>query len=134
MFIPYFMERSNTTMTWYNAIVNSTVSTTQYLKDHYPDVIFRVVGQEERDGKIIRTSEFVKNGKIIVHSTVEMPVDLNPPEFIKLMRLRVKPIGDVVKENGYRVERRILANDTIFKEYEMKGDVSMKITEIYYDM
>lgn len=121
-------------MTWYNAIVNSTVSTTQYLKDHYSDVIFRVVGQEERDGKIIRTSEFVKNGKIIVHSTVEMPVDLNPPEFIKMMRLRVKPIGDVLKENGYRVERRILSNDTIFKEYEMKGDVSMKITEIYYDM
>ncbi len=121
-------------MTWYNAIVNSTDSTTQYLKDHYSDVIFRVVGQEEHDGKIIRTSEFVKNGKIIVHSTVEMPVDLNPPEFIKLMRLRVKPIGDVLKENGYRVERRIVSNDTIFKEYEMKGDVSMKITEIYYDM
>ena len=121
-------------MTWYNAIVNSTVSTTQYLKDNYPDVIFRVVGQEERSGSIIRTSEFVKNGKIIVHSTVEMPVDLNPPEFIKLMRLRVKPIGDVLKENGYRVERRILSNDTIFKEYEMKGDVSIIITEIYYDM
>jgi hypothetical protein len=121
-------------MTWYNAIVNSTDSTTQYLKDHYSDVIFRVVGQEERDGNIIRTSEFVKDGKIIVHSTVEMPVNLNPPEFIKLMRLRVKPIGDVLKENGYHVERRILSNDTIFKEYEMKGDVSIKITEIYYDM
>jgi hypothetical protein len=121
-------------MTWYKAIVNSTVSTTQYLKDHYPGVIFTVVGQEERDGKIIRTSEFLKDGKTIVHSTVEMPVDLNPPEFIRLMRLRVKPIGDVLKENGYRVDRRILSHDTILKEYEMKGDVSMKITEIYYDM
>jgi hypothetical protein len=121
-------------MTWYNAIVNSTVSTTQYLKDHYSGVIFRVVGQEELDGKIVRTSEFLKDGKIIVHSTVEMPIDLNPPEFIRLMRLRVKPIGDVLKENGYRVDRQITSHDTIFKEYEMKGDVSMKITEIYYDM
>ena len=134
MFTPIFMERSTTATAWYDAIVNSTVSTTQFLKDHYPEVIFRVVGQEERDGKIIRTSEFVKGDKIIVHSTVEMPVDLNPPEFIRLMRLRVKPIGDVLKEHGYYVERRILANDTIFKEYEMKGDVSMKITELYYDM
>lgn len=121
-------------MTWYTAIVNSTVSTTQFLKDHYAGVVFKVVGQEEHDGNIIRTSEFMKDGKIIVHSTVEIPIDLNPPEFIRLMRLRVKPIGDVIKENGYHVERRITAHDTIFKEYEMQGDVSMKITEIYYDM
>lgn len=138
MFTPFCFSqtqaRSTLSMPWYKAIVNSTDSTTQYLKDNYSGVVFKVVGQEEKDGNIIRTSEFLKDGKVIVHSTVYMPVDENPEEFIRLMREQIKPIGDVLKEHGYRVTRRITAHDTIFKEYEMTGDVAMKITEIYYDM
>lgn len=121
-------------MPWYKAIVNSTGSTTRFLMDNYAGVEFRVVGQEEKDGNIIRTSEFVKDGKIIVHSTVEMPIDKNPPEFIKEMREQIKPIGDVIRQYGYSVERRITAHDTVFKEYEMVGDVLIKIAELYYDM
>jgi hypothetical protein len=125
---------STLSMPWYKAIVNSTESTTRFLMDNYAGVEFRVVGQEEKGGSIIRTSEFVKGGKVIVHSTVDMPVDKNPPEFIKEIREQVKPIGDLIRQYGYVVERRITAHDTIFKEYEMVGDVSIRITELYYDM
>jgi len=125
---------STPSMPWYKAIINSTESTTRYLMDNYLGVEFRVVGQEEKDGKIIRISEFVKDGRIIVHSSVEMPVDKNPPEFIKEIRERVKPIGDLIRQYNYAVERRIVNHDTVFKEYEMVGDVLIKITEYYYDM
>jgi len=125
---------STLSMPWYKSIINSTGSTTRFLMDNYPGVEFRVVGQEEKSGSIIRTSEFVLGEKVIVHSTVEMPVDKNPAEFIREMRARSKPIGDVIRDNGYAVERRITAHDTVFKEYEMVGDVSIRITEFYYDM
>jgi len=121
-------------MPWYKEIVNSTGSTTRFLMDNYDGVEFRVVGQEEKNGCIVRTSEFVKDGKVIVHSTVEMPIDKNPSEFIKEMRSQIRPIGDVIRDNGYAVERKITAHDTIFKEYEMVGDVSIRITEFYYNM
>ncbi len=120
-------------MPWYKAIVNSTGSTTRYLLDNYPGVVFRVVGQEEKDGVIFRISEFLKDGKVIVHSTVEMPVDKNPPEFIGEIRRQALPIGDILKLNGYVVERKITDHDTVFKEYVMVGDVYIKIKELYYD-
>jgi hypothetical protein len=120
-------------MPWYNAIIDSAESTTRYLMDNYPGVVFRVVRQEERNGVIFRISEFLKDGKVIVHSTVEMPVDRNPPEFIEEIRARRKPIGDILKQNGYVVERRITDHDTVFKEYVMEGDVYIKIKELYYD-
>src|SRR5208337_5586072 len=100
---------STQSMPWYKAIVNSTGSTTRFLMDNYSGVEFRVVGQEEKGGSIIRTSEFVMGDKIIVHSTVEMPIDKNPAEFIKEMRSQIKPIGDVIRDNGYAVERKITA-------------------------
>ncbi len=120
-------------MPWYKAIVNSTGSTTRYLMDNYPGVVFRVVGQEERNGVIFRVSEFLKEGKVIVHSTVEMPVDKNPPEFIEEIRRQALPIGDILKLNGYAVERMITDHDTVYKEYVMAGDVYIKIKELYYD-
>ena len=121
-------------MPWYKAIVNSTESTTRFLMDNYAGVEFRVVDQEEKEGNIVRTSEFVKDGKIIVHSMVEMPLDKNPAEFIKEIRGQVRPIGDLIREYGYNIERKITAHNTIFKEYVMVGDVYIKITELYYDM
>ena len=121
-------------MPWYKAIVNSTESTTRFLMDNYAGVEFKVVGQEEKDGTIFRISEFLKDGKIIVHSTVEMPVARNPPEFIEEMRRQAMPIGDVIRQNGYKIEYRITDHDTVFKEYEMVGDVYIKIKELYYEM
>jgi hypothetical protein len=126
--------RSTLSMPWYKAIVNSTESTTRYLMDNYAGVEFKVVGQEEKGGTIYRISEFLKDGKVIVHSTVEMPIERNPPEFIDEMRRQITPIGDAIRQNGYNVERRITDHDTVFKEYEMVGDVFIKIKELYYEM
>jgi hypothetical protein len=125
---------STLSMPWYKAIVNSTESTTRYLKDNYPSVVFRVVGQEEKDGVIFRISEFLKDGKVIVHSTVEIPVDKNPPDFIEEIRRQVTPIGDILKQNGYQVKRVITDHDTVYKEYVMVGDVYIRIKELYYEM
>jgi hypothetical protein len=102
--------------------------------DNYAGVEFKVVGQNERDGVIFRISEFLKDGKVIVHSTVEMPIDRNPAQFIEEIRRQVTPIGDILRLNGYSVERRITDHDTVFKEYEMVGDVYIKIKELYYEM
>jgi hypothetical protein len=138
MFTPIYSKatqaRSTLSMPWYKAIVSSTVSTTRYLMDNYTGVEFRVVDQEEKDGTIFRISEFLKDGKIIVHSTVEMPINRNPPEFIDQIRRQVIPIGDLIRQYGYGIERRITDHDTIYKEYEMVGDVYIKIREVYYDM
>ena len=65
---------------WYNVLLNSTLSTTRYLTDHYANVEFRVTGQEERDGHIYRVSEFFLGDRMIVHSTVDIPVPDNPAE------------------------------------------------------
>ena len=121
-------------MPWYKAIINSTGSTTRYLMDNFAGVEFRVVGQEEKNGAIFRISEFLKDGKVIVHSTVEMPLDRNPPGFIEEIRRQTLPIGDILRLNGYNVERRITDHDTVYKEYEMAGDVYIRIKELYYDM
>lgn len=121
-------------MSWYNILLDSTISTTQYLKDNYDEVSFRVVDQFEHNGKIIRISEFVQADKVIVHSTVEMDVNNNPERFIQLIREQIMPIGEIIKSNSYNVSRKILKNDMASKEYLMTGDVEIKITEIYYDM
>jgi hypothetical protein len=121
-------------MTWFNVLLTSTISTTRYLNDHYSDVEFRVVGQEERNGKIYRISEFIIGDRMIVHSTVEIDVTRNPPRFIEMMRGQIIPIGDVLRDEGYRVERKILSHDAESKVYTMEGDVNLKITEKYYDM
>ncbi len=137
MFKPIYPQSkagSTLSMPWYKAIVNSTGSTTRFLMDNYAGVEFRVVGQEEKNGSIFRISEFLKDGKVIVHSTVEMPVDKNPPEFVEEIRRQALPIGDILKLNGYTVERRITDHDTVYKEYVMVGDVYIKIKELYYDM
>ena len=136
MFKPIYPPKAGSTlsMPWYKAIVNSSESTTRYLEDNYPDVVFRVVGQEERDGVIFRISEFLKDGKVIVHSTVEMPVDKNPAGFIEEIRRQALPIGDILKQNGYAVKRMITDHDTVYKEYVMVGDVYIKIKELYYEM
>ena len=121
-------------MPWYHVLLDSTMSTTRYLTDNYADVEFNVVGQEEHDGHIFRISEFVLGGLIIVHSIVDIPVDANPAKFIEIMRGRVIPIGDALRDNGWRVERLILSHDATSKVYAMKGDVNLKITEKYYNM
>jgi hypothetical protein len=137
MFKPIYSQPkagSTLSMPWYKAIVNSTGSTTRFLMDNYAGVVFRVVGQEEKEGSIFRISEFLKDGKVIVHSTVEMPVDKNPSEFIEEIRRQALPIGDILKLNGYAVERLITDHDTVYKEYLMVGDVYIRIKELYYDM
>jgi hypothetical protein len=65
---------------------------------------------------------------------VEMPVDKNPPDFIEEIRRQVTPIGDILKQNGYQVERVITDHDTVYKEYVMVGDVFIRIKELYYEM
>ena len=108
--------------------------TTRYLTDNYADVEFRVIGQAEKDGKISRTSEFVMDGKVIVHSVVEIDIASNPEKFVEIMREQTTPIGDALRDNGYHVERDILRHDASSKIYAMKGDVNLKITEKYYNM
>jgi hypothetical protein len=119
---------------WFNVLLNSTLSTTRYLADHYSDVEFRVVGQEERDGHIYRVSEFVMGGRTVVHSVVDIPVRENPAKFVEIMREKVTPIGDVLRDHGYRVEREIVYHDASSKVYVMKGDVNLRITETYYNL
>lgn len=131
---PTISPRGHYSMSWYNILLDSTISTTQYLKDNYDEVSFRVVDQFEHNGKIIRISEFVQADKVIVHSTVEMDVNNNPERFIQLIREQIMPIGEIIKSNSYNVSRKILKNDMASKEYLMTGDVEIKITEIYYDM
>lgn len=121
-------------MSWYKNIIHSIESTTRYLMDNDPDVAFRVISQEEKDGKIIRISLFLKDQKIIVHSSVEMNVDKNPVEFIEAIRYQNKPIGELIAQYNYSVERKITAHGTSFKEYEMVGDLYIKIKEVYYDI
>jgi len=121
-------------VSWYHVLINSTMSTTRYLTDNYANVEFRVIGQEEKDNRIYRISEFVMAEKVIVHSVVEMDIATNPPEFIELIRGRLIPIGDILRDHGYQVERRIVRHDASSKEYEMVGDVNIKITEKYYNM
>lgn len=119
---------------WFYVLLNSTMSTTRFLTDNYADVEFRVVSQEERDGHIFRVSEFILGRKVIVHSIVDIPVADNPPEFIAIMRAKVTPIGDALRDNGWIVQREILSHDASSKVYAMKGDVNIKITEKYYNM
>lgn len=141
MFHPIYLLESfpdypdgEATMYWYNVLLNSTISTTRYLTDNYTNVEFRVIGQEEKGNKIYRISEFIMGNRMIVHSTVEIDIVENPAKFIELMREQVIPIGDVLRDQGYRVEREILSHDASSKVYVMKGDVNLKITEKYYDM
>jgi hypothetical protein len=102
--------------------------------DNYAEVEFRVVSQEERDGHIFRTSEFVMGKKVIVHSIVDIPARENPREFVEIMREKTTPIGDALRDNNWKVAREILYHDARSKVYVMKGDVNLKITEHYYTM
>ncbi len=124
----------NTMVPWFNVLLNSTLSTTRFLTDNYADVEFKVVGQEEKEGHIFRVSEFVLGKKVIVHSIVDIPVADNPPEFVAIMRAQVTPIGDALRDNGWKVDREILSHDASSKVYAMRGDVNLKITEKYYHM
>jgi hypothetical protein len=121
-------------MTWYDILLDSTISTTKYLKDNYQNVDFKVISQEENGNKIIRVSEFINDNKVIVHSSVEIDVEDNPETFIDLIREKVIPIGDILRYYEYKVERKIIRHDNVSKEYVMTGDVELKITEKYYEM
>jgi hypothetical protein len=141
MSTPVYLTYNNTdsctaeaTSPWFNVLLDSTLSTTRYLSDHYTNVEFRVVGQEERDGHICRISEFLIGDRVIVHSIVDIPVRENPAKFVEIMREQITPIGDALRDNGYRVEREILHHDASSKVYAMRGDVNLKITEQYYIM
>jgi hypothetical protein len=124
----------DTMVPWFNVLLNSTLSTTRFLTEHYADVDFKVMGQEEKDGHIFRVSEFILGKKVIVHSIVDITVADNPAKFIAIMREQVTPIGDALRDNGWRVEREILSHDASSKVYAMRGDVNLKITEKYYNM
>jgi len=131
---PDRFSEDNIMLPWFTVLLDSTISTTRYLTDNYADVEFRVIGQAEKDGKISRTSEFVMDGKVIVHSVVEIDIASNPEKFVEIMREQTTPIGDALRDNGYHVERDILRHDASSKIYAMKGDVNLKITEKYYNM
>lgn len=137
---PYLSKSSvdsipaDSALPWYHVLLDSTISTTRYLESNYADVEFVVVGQEEREGHIFRISEFVLGGRIIVHSIVDIPVADNPAKFVAIMREQITPIGDALRDNGWRVDRRILRHDADSKVYAMAGDVNLKITEKYYNM
>jgi hypothetical protein len=124
----------NTMVPWFNVLLNSTLSTTRFLTDNYADVEFKVVGQEEKEGHIFRVSEFILGNKVIVHSIVDIPVADNPAEFVEIMRAMVTPIGDALRDNGWKVDREILSHDDCSKVYAMKGDINLKITEKYYHL
>jgi hypothetical protein len=124
----------NTMVPWFNVLLNSTLSTTRFLTDNYADVEFKVVSQEEKEGHIFRVSEFILGNKVIVHSIVDIPVADNPAEFVEIMRAMVTPIGDALRDNGWKVDREILSHDDCSKVYAMKGDINLKITEKYYHL
>jgi hypothetical protein len=136
----YFSESYSSTgpdnamVPWFNVLLNSTLSTTRFLTDNYADVEFKVVGQEEKEGHIFRTSEFILGKKVIVHSIVDIPVAENPPEFVAIMRAHVTPIGDALRDNGWKADREILSHDASSKVYAMRGDVNLRITEKYHNI
>jgi hypothetical protein len=124
----------DTMVPWFNILLNSTLSTTRFLTDNYADVDFKVTGQEEKEGHIFRVSEFILGKKVIVHSIVDIAIADNPAAFVAIMREKVTPIGDALRDNGWQVEREILSHDASSKVYAMRGDVNLKITEKYYNM
>jgi hypothetical protein len=73
-------------VSWHNVLLNSLLSTTRYLTDHYADADFNVVGQEGQGGHIYRFSEFTPGETVIVEPIVDTHVMENPEKFVVIIR------------------------------------------------
>ncbi|MDI6640354.1 MAG: hypothetical protein QMD78_05995 [Methanocellales archaeon] len=118
-------------MTWYFDLIESNESTTAFVRERFKNAKFEVVRQYECDDTIIRESRFVLDGKTLVTSTVVISMD-NPPGFLQLIHDKEEPIGDIIKEKGFRVERYVVSRDRSSKYYIIKGDAQMEVYEEYF--
>lgn len=117
-------------MSWYSNLINSNRSTTEFMKERFKNAKFEIVEQHERDGTIVRESRFVLEGKPLIISRVFIPMD-NSPAFLEQVRNRSMPLGDIIKENEYNVQRKVLSRDRSSKHYTIDGDVRAEVWETY---
>lgn len=117
-------------MPWYSDLINSNRSTTEFVKGLFKKVQFEIIRQHESGDAIIRRARFVLDGEPLIISTAIIPKD-NSPDFLRQVREQKAPIGDIIRDNKYDVERRILSNDRLSKRYKIEGDVWMEICEEY---
>lgn len=117
-------------MPWYSDLLNSNRSTTEFVKGLFKKVQFEIIQQHEGGDVIIRRAQFVLDGAPLIISTAIIPKD-NSLDFLRQVREQKAPIGDIIRDNMYDVERHILSNDAASKRYKMGGDVWMEIREEY---
>ncbi|ATZ61100.2 MAG: hypothetical protein BME93_03035 [Methanosarcinales archaeon Met12] len=119
-------------MPWYSDLLNSNRSTTEFVKGRFKKVQFGIIRQHETSDAIIRRAQFVLDGEPLIISTATIPKD-NPLAFLRQVREQKTPIGDIIKDNKYCVERHILSNDRASKHYKIEGDVWMEVYEEYFE-
>lgn len=117
-------------MSWYSNLINSNQSTTEFMKEKFKSARFEVVEQHERDGTIVRESRFTLGDKPLIISRVFIPMD-NPPAFLQQVRDKNAPLGNIIKENGYNVQRKVLSRNRSSKHYTIDGDVRAEVWETY---
>ncbi|MDD4898815.1 MAG: hypothetical protein PHY70_05495 [Methanocellales archaeon] len=119
-------------MTWYADLIESSESTTSFIRRKFKNAKFEVVRQYGLEDSIIRESRFVLDGKKLVTSKVIIPID-NPPDFLQLINKKELTIGDIIYRKGFRVEKYVRSHGKSSKHYTIKGDVYMEIFEEYFE-
>jgi len=117
-------------MSWYSNLMSSNQSTTEFMRERFKSARFEVVEQHERDSTIVRESRFVLDDKPLIVSRVFIPMN-NPPAFLERVRERNAPLGDIIRENKYNVQRRVLHCGRASKHYTIGGDVRAEVWETY---
>ncbi len=117
-------------MPWYSNLINSNQSTTEFMKEKFKSARFEIVEQHERDGTIVRESRFILEDKPLIISRVFIPMN-NPLAFLQQVRDKNAPLGDIIRENKYNVQRRVLSRDRSSKRYTIDGDVRAEVWETY---
>jgi chorismate-pyruvate lyase len=115
---------------WYSNLINSNRSTTEFIRKTFKSSRFETIEQHERDDTIVRESRFIVDDKPLIISRVFIPIN-NPPAFLRQVRDRSMPLGDIIKENEYHVQRNVLSRDRSSKHYTIGGDVQAEIWETY---
>jgi len=117
-------------MPWYSELVNSNRSTTEFVKERIKSARFEIVEQHERDDAIVRESRFTLEDKPLIVPSVFIPMN-NPPAFLQQVRDRNAPLGDIIRENRYNVQRKVLSRNKSSKHYAIEGDVRAEVWETY---
>ncbi|HIH36843.1 MAG TPA: hypothetical protein HA232_02915 [Methanocellales archaeon] len=129
----YFSKHyGNDKMTWYADLIESSESTTSFIRRKFKNAKFEVVRQYGLEDSIVRESRFVLDGKKLVTSKVIIPID-NPSDFLQLINKKELTIGDILERKGFRVEKYVRSHGKSSKHYTIKGDVCMEIFEEYFE-